>query len=720
MAEAEQSDIYRYLDGLHPGASLLSKVQLIAEFRNLDDLLGAYKSFCLASYNCLSWENVASLLTHTTRSHYLKRISGEPRLFLTSRHPYRIFLSKLNHEYLGYHISDIVIAFFHHTGVLQTQHHIERSRGSEELEVTDWTTKGPGDPQAIVRTHYLQLSRPFLRVLFKGIKDEILARIQKWKDLNTYPEPYIPCSRSILETLLHLDIQIDPDLSETVEKIVGRQRDPPSERWNFSPFPLQLAQPGSLLGRLRSPRQTPTSLGPIQELQATSTTSAHDDGQSILSLATSDDSDRWTISSKRSTFSDYQSFVTAFTQGSGFPIRSAVRNSQSQRSAVISARTNQSSIQTFFSWPANAPDGANVRDNDWSIKLRLLRNIVSDPELEAWSGGRGQHAQFSPEERNAIPLVSEHEIGKGSTAVVDAVICRQVRLVRKVIMLKYNKRLKEAREGEAMSEVQQLYRAQHAHIVRLVGTYVIEHELAILTYPRAEWNLEQFLTRPPTDFIEEERRDALRRFFGCLAKVLDFIHSCPIKHMDIKPQNILVRDMRTSSIDKSHAFQVYLTDFGSSKFYPSVEDTVTDSLTPYTRIYAAKEVLLDDFRGLPADVFSMGCVFAEMLASGIDFVQDSGPRDALLDACGEMEGNRKPFCTRVKQVRQWLRDLIIDESHVTFLAAHQWISLMLSDDPQARPSARELVNDARLMQSCSSCDRATPEAFERIVQGSDG
>lgn len=68
--------------------------------------------------------------------------------------------------------------------------------------------------------------------------------------------------------------------------------------------------------------------------------------------------------------------------------------------------------------------------------------------------------------------------------MVDAVICRQVRLVRKVIMLKYSKRLREAREEEAMSEVQQLYRAQHAHIVRLVGTYIIDRELAILTYPR--------------------------------------------------------------------------------------------------------------------------------------------------------------------------------------------------------------------------------------------
>jgi serine/threonine protein kinase len=284
-------------------------------------------------------------------------------------------------------------------------------------------------------------------------------------------------------------------------------------------------------------------------------------------------------------------------------------------------------------------------------------------------------------------------------------------------MLKYSKRLREAREEEAMSEVQQLYRAQHAHIVRLVGTYIIDHELAILTYPRAEWSLEQFLTRPPTDFIEEERRSALQRFLGCLARVMDFIHSCPIKHMDIKPQNILVRDTRRSSIDSSQAFQVYLTDFGSSKFYPSAEDTETDSPTPYTRIYAAKEVLLDDFRGLPADIFSMGCVFAEILATAIDFVQDSSPREALLDACGTTEGIRKPFCTRVKQVRQWLQDLPIDESHTTFLAGRHWISLMLSDDPQERPSARELVNDTRLIQQCSSCDRATPEAFERIPQG---
>ncbi|KAJ4380984.1 hypothetical protein N0V86_003331 [Didymella sp. IMI 355093] len=354
------------------------------------------------------------------------------------------------------------------------------------------------------------------------------------------------------------------------------------------------------------------------------------------------------------------------------------------------------------------------KENEWSMKLRL-RNIVSDPELEDWSEGRGQHAQYSPEERELIPLIPERPIGEGSTAVVDAVICRRVRLVRKVISLKYSKKRREDREGEAIREVQQLYKAQHAHIVRLVGTYVVEHELAILTYPRAEWNLEQFLNRPPTTFFEEERREALRRFFGCLARVLDFVHSGVIKHMDIKPQNILVRDIRTSIVETNHAFQVYLTDFGSSRFYPSVEDSETDSPTPYTRIYAAKEVLLDDFRGLPADVFSMGCVFAEMLAVAVDLAADLSPQRALLDACGEMDGKRKPFCTRVNQIRGWLHDLTIDESQTTLLAVRHRIPLMLSDDSQARPSARELAEDARLIQSCSSCDRATPEAFERIA-----
>lgn len=73
-------------------------------------------------------------------------------------------------------------------------------------------------------------------------------------------------------------------------------------------------------------------------------------------------------------------------------------------------------------------------------------------------------------------------------------MCRRIRLARK--------RIKCGRwisRKEAIEEVEHLQRLNNAHIVRVVGTYVVLNELAILLYPVAEWNLENYM-----DLILEE------------------------------------------------------------------------------------------------------------------------------------------------------------------------------------------------------------------------
>lgn len=92
-------------------------------------------------------------------------------------------------------------------------------------------------------------------------------------------------------------------------------------------------------------------------------------------------------------------------------------------------------------------------------------------------------------------------------------------------------------------------------------------------------------------------------WFGCLASGLAYLHSNKIRHKDIKPTNILVR-----------YGCVFLSDFGVSKFIAPEADTQSEG--PPGRLtykYAAPEVIAQDSRGRQADVFSLGCVFAEML-----------------------------------------------------------------------------------------------------------
>jgi serine/threonine protein kinase len=353
-----------------------------------------------------------------------------------------------------------------------------------------------------------------------------------------------------------------------------------------------------------------------------------------------------------------------------------------------------------------------------------LRNqdVVPDPELENWSQGRGQHVQYRSDERSTIPLTFESELGNGATARVESVRCMRVRLVRKVIRCNIRTRLKR---DDALQEVLHLYRAQHSHIVRLVGTYVIDDELVILTYPSAEWNLEQFMSTASTAPDAGERSKTVCRFFICLARALYFIHSFPIKHMDIKPQNILVRDIRRSPLNDSDPYKIYLTDFGSSKFYPSVEDTETDGFTPFTRGYAAPEVVLQETRGLPADVFSMGCVFTEMLATvlSIPAVLAEGQlptvamqrQDSLRQARAGTDGKPRPYYFKAFEVSKWLESLSTVPEELG--KVRHWIFLMLDIAPSKRPTARWIAEDTSLPKPCISCThRPGPEDFEAALR----
>src|SRR5204863_9361750 len=118
----------------------------------------------------------------------------------------------------------------------------------------------------------------------------------------------------------------------------------------------------------------------------------------------------------------------------------------------------------------------------------LSKNLIPDRfEEKDWSG-RGQHAEYDPSEASKVPLVLEKNLGFTATAIVESVRCKRIRLARKTI--KCGRRM---RREEAIKEVEHLQRLSHAHILRVVGTYIMGKDLSILLYPVAEYNLGSFM-----------------------------------------------------------------------------------------------------------------------------------------------------------------------------------------------------------------------------------
>jgi len=98
-----------------------------------------------------------------------------------------------------------------------------------------------------------------------------------------------------------------------------------------------------------------------------------------------------------------------------------------------------------------------------------------------------------------------------------------------------------------------------------------------------------------------------------IARSLAYIHSLGICHRDIKPQNLLLNS-------KTH--EVKLCDFGSAKMLVKGEANVAYICSRY---YRAPELVFEATEYTPKiDVWSMGCVMAELLLGNPLFPGDSG------------------------------------------------------------------------------------------------
>lgn len=99
----------------------------------------------------------------------------------------------------------------------------------------------------------------------------------------------------------------------------------------------------------------------------------------------------------------------------------------------------------------------------------------------------------------------------------------------------------------------------------------------------------------------------LRCFFGCLSSAVKYLHEQKCRHKDIKPGNILIKDEK-----------VLITDFGTALDWTELGADMTDGRPEaYTNAYAAPEVVQARPRNSSADIWSLGCVYLDMLVSGI-------------------------------------------------------------------------------------------------------
>lgn len=141
---------------------------------------------------------------------------------------------------------------------------------------------------------------------------------------------------------------------------------------------------------------------------------------------------------------------------------------------------------------------------------------------------------------------------------------------------------------------------EHPNVVRLFDVCTVsrtDRETKLtLVFEHVDQDLTTYLDKVPEPGVPTE---TIKDMMFQLLRGLDFLHSHRVVHRDLKPQNILV----TSS------GQIKLADFGLARIY-SFQMALTSVVV--TLWYRAPEVLLQSSYATPVDLWSVGCIFAEM------------------------------------------------------------------------------------------------------------
>ncbi|KAK4118509.1 kinase-like protein [Parathielavia appendiculata] len=342
-----------------------------------------------------------------------------------------------------------------------------------------------------------------------------------------------------------------------------------------------------------------------------------------------------------------------------------------------------------------------------------------------WSG-IGKHVPLantaeSEKLHERLKLDCDTPLGNGAFGVVQKVKFhannRPICLARKQVRPPYPRYPLDMLRDEANV----MDKLVHEHIVKLVGTYFYRRKLYLLLWPVAVCNLQDFLA--DIDLLrtgEGDRQDIishlhaldlkdlsaidqprscpkvsidrpgcplqyLRQMMGCITQAIEYCHNTDVRHLDLKPSNILLAPGR-----------VYLADFGISKDVHDRENTMTRGM-PGTPKWRAPELRHHDtdWSMRAADVYSLGMVFLDIAT-----VVHHAPSDEFEHMLDHVSSNPGDF----KRLHSYLHKLelqalatqeIDDVNAPTFGPRHvlHLISKMVSLTPSSRPVISQVNNE---------------------------
>lgn len=247
-------------------------------------------------------------------------------------------------------------------------------------------------------------------------------------------------------------------------------------------------------------------------------------------------------------------------------------------------------------------------------------------------------------------------------------------------------RLESEDEGipsTAIREISLLKELKHPNIVSLQDVLMEDNRLYLI-FEFLSMDLKKYMDSLPSEKMLDP--ELVRSYMYQITAAILFCHRRRVLHRDLKPQNLL--------INKDGLIKV--ADFGLGRSFGIPVRNYTHEIV--TLWYRAPEVLLGSTRySCPVDVWSLGCIFAEMMTRKPLFQGDSEidqlfrmfrilktPTEDIWPGVTQMPDYKPTFpCWTQYNLKQQVKNM---DS-----AAFDLLQKTLIYDPALRISAKELL-----------------------------
>ncbi|RYC79911.1 hypothetical protein BFJ63_vAg17203 [Fusarium oxysporum f. sp. narcissi] len=332
----------------------------------------------------------------------------------------------------------------------------------------------------------------------------------------------------------------------------------------------------------------------------------------------------------------------------------------------------------------------------------FVSTVHETPDELDWAGRGTSHVDFPADE--VLPLSQGRFLGHGiNGGVFETTVCGQTVAWKR----RYCRRQIGAQD---LREMDILKKIDGRHIIKLVGTYTHGPFLGLLLWPVAVCDLGTFLedvdnllkgpgdagidyqamtqrlhslgidTTQNLDSAHYAALTRLKQSIGYTSSAIAYLHQRSIRHKDIKPSYILLSSAG-----------LWVTDFGTSTDFSGISQSITQNGERGTPKYFAPEVAEYEPNGRSADIFSLGCVFLEMmgLCNGysLKYLKSLRPKKDL------------SFQANLDHILHWFN---FSGTEVKSVADQQLMALvreMLAPTAQERPTAVDVETRLRLIDT---------------------